>query len=34
MNPIRIKPKPIKQLLIKSGGGCPERFVKTVLSSL
>lgn len=28
MNPIRIKPKPIKQPLIKSGGGRPERFVK------
>lgn len=34
MNPIRIEPKSTKQPLIKSGGGRPERFVKTVLSSL
>lgn len=28
MIPIRIEPKPIKQPLIKSGGGRPESFVK------
>lgn len=34
MNPIRIEPKPTIQPLTKSGGGRPERFVKTALSSL